>query len=106
VEFTLQKAAAGSIEWYLAHGPAENYFVDLRAVPPTGGVADWLHRTHIMRNIGGGFSSSWTAEYLIPTVLAEHFDGVAFVSHTTRARPNPGGLADPAKARARHAAYE
>ena len=87
-ECTLKKAPKGSIEWYLSQVGIPNFIIDLRSAPKKGKVAKWLNSEHLMCNIGGGFSYKWTYQYLVPTVLTEHFDGILYIDKTTRARPN------------------
>jgi erythromycin esterase len=92
-EFTLGPAPVGSGDWYLARAAIGNYIVNFREAPKQGLVAQWLASTRPMHSIGSAFSTSWPQQnYMSPTVLKDHYDGMIFITKTTRARPNPTGM--------------
>jgi erythromycin esterase len=95
-EFTVGPASAGSGDWYLAQAGIANYIVDFRSAPTQGEVAEWLGSTLAMRSVGSGFSTeSPERNFQFPTILKQHYDGMIFISRTTRARPNPTGMRGP-----------
>ncbi|MCE9576964.1 MAG: erythromycin esterase family protein [Deltaproteobacteria bacterium] len=63
--------------------------IDLRRAPK-GPVADWLAAPRPMRETGAVFASEATMSQM--EAIAQRFDALIYVDHTTRARPNPGGL--------------
>lgn len=70
----------------LLHG-GPVYALDLRTLPAAGEVATWFRSPQIVRAAGYGVSSD--AAMTGPQVLAERYDALLFVAHTTRARPLP-----------------
>ncbi|HHW25826.1 MAG TPA: erythromycin esterase family protein [Firmicutes bacterium] len=91
-EFTVGPTPEGFLEWYLSGAPYSNYIVDFRSEPVVGPVRDWLSTPLPMRNIGSGFKANSTPlDYSQEVVLADNFDGMAFVKKATRAVPNPTG---------------
>jgi erythromycin esterase len=67
-------------------GPAPA-LVDLRRRPAAGPVAAWLLAPHPMREAGAYFVTE--ADMTRPVVVAQRFDALLYLDHTTRARPNP-----------------
>ncbi len=61
--------------------------LDLRTLPRKGRVHDWFTAPHPLREAGESFVSERGLTY--STVLANLYDAVIFVDHTTRARPLP-----------------
>ncbi|MGH9940556.1 MAG: erythromycin esterase family protein [Blastocatellia bacterium] len=95
-EFTLGPAPAGTGDWYFARPGIANYVVDFRSAPTDGKVAQWLASTLPVRSIGSGFSTDAPERnFTMQTVLKNHYDGMIFISKTTRARPNPTGMRGP-----------
>ena len=92
-DFSIAPAPVGSGEWYFARPGIENYIVDFRGAPKQGLVAQWLASTLPMHSIGAAFSTGWSQDkYMSPTVLKDYYDGMIFITKTTRARPNPTGM--------------
>lgn len=88
LEFTLGPSPEGSLAAVLSRAGLENAIVPLRGVTVEGPVGRWLGAPKSIRFAGADFSKTWKeAEYSVPTVLREHFDGLVFVRRTTRARP-------------------
>ncbi|WP_211591763.1 erythromycin esterase family protein [Microbispora sp. H10836] len=72
------------VESYLATASPGEYVIDLRSGPRPGAVARWLAEPLRMRSYGGAVARRFTYKLsYMPTVLAEHFDSIAFVPETT-----------------------
>ncbi|MBN1221992.1 MAG: erythromycin esterase family protein, partial [Candidatus Aminicenantes bacterium] len=98
IEFTVGPAPEGSVEWFLAKSGIDNFIIDLRRAPENGPIHHWLTSVHPLRFIGAAFSEKFgDKQFMVPTVLMDHFDGVAFFGRTSRARPNPTGERGPYK---------
>lgn len=82
VEFEVDKAPEGTVEWQLAQAGARDCFVDLRS------AGEWTRTPTRMRSFGSviGF---WpmVKHSTIEVDLAAEFDGLVLVGRTTRARP-------------------
>jgi hypothetical protein len=61
------------------------FLLDLHKVPSRGIVARWFRAPHLLRQIGAVFSGE--SRMGSPVVVTDHFDAIAFVNRTTRARP-------------------
>ena len=96
-EFTVGPAVRGMAEWYLGRAGLQNFFVDLRSVRQAAAVAAWLRSPVEMRHtLGAGYSSKWPRSvYTRRIVLKDYYDGLVFVSRTSRAQPNPSGVRGP-----------
>ncbi|MCC6242962.1 MAG: erythromycin esterase family protein [Gemmatimonadaceae bacterium] len=68
----------------LLEGGDNVYALDLRTLPASGEVASWFRSPQFVREIGYGFQSE--AGMTAPQILAERYDALLFVAHTTRAR--------------------
>jgi erythromycin esterase len=94
-EFTLPAAEPGSLGWYLERGregrPYQNYIIDFRSAPRSGPVADWLDAPQSTVSIGAFFAEP-LSQWMTQPVLRQEYDGMIFISQTTRARPNPTGI--------------
>jgi erythromycin esterase len=69
------------------------FVLDLRNRPRAGPVADWFAWPRPTREYGATFlppDTPWFHEF-----IDQHYDMVAFVRNTTRARPTPTGLRGP-----------
>ena len=91
-EFAIDSVEAGSIEAALARTTAENFFLDLRSGRDVAGVMAWLEIPRPMQLIGATYYPSRRNPYMVPTVLARDFDGLVFISTTTRAQPTPAAV--------------
>lgn len=88
--FTVGPAMEGSLDWYLTQTGSKSLWIDLRNAPASGSVAEWMETPLPMRAIGSGFAPEGEAGYYTPIVPRQEYDGLFFIEHTTRARPNPG----------------
>jgi len=84
IEHTVGAAPEGSISWVLAKVGLPLYIVDLRDAPKAGPVAEWLRTAHPERSVGAVFNPSWEP---LPIAPGQHYDVLAFVEQTRRARP-------------------
>ncbi|MEN3534818.1 erythromycin esterase family protein [Microbispora sp. ZYX-F-249] len=72
------------VEGHLAAASPGEYVIDLRGEPRPEAVTQWLGESLFMRSYGGLVARRFTYKLsYMPTVLAEHFDGIAFVPETT-----------------------
>ena len=88
-DFTVPPAPTGSLDATLAATRLPLFALDLRSAPTSGPVADWLRRPQKTRNIGAGYSEEAPTRYFSELNVAENFDVLLFVEHTTAARKNP-----------------
>jgi erythromycin esterase-like protein/C-terminal processing protease CtpA/Prc len=86
-EFTVGPAPPGSLDETLAATGMPLFAIDLRGVPRTGPVGDWLRKPHGAREIGALFSDASANAFMMLDAAAA-FDAMIFVAKTTRARPN------------------
>jgi erythromycin esterase len=70
---------------------------DLRTIPASGPVAEWFAEPHQTRSIGAGYADAFAANFVYPTLVRARYDALIFVDSTARARPNPGGVREPAE---------
>jgi erythromycin esterase len=84
-EHTVGPAPAENVEAAFARAGAPISVLDLRRLEAGSAAARWFDAPHPMRQIGAVFSRE--AEMSRPIVLTREFDGILFVSATTRARP-------------------
>lgn len=91
--FTVHPAPEGSLEATLARAFGRDSFLDLRAAPTQGPVAEWLDAAHPFRWFGGyripaGIEepnqdpSTWQR-----SILRRDFDGIVYLAKTTAAHP-------------------
>ncbi|WP_329394994.1 erythromycin esterase family protein [Streptomyces melanogenes] len=83
-------ASPTTTEGQLAAATAGNHLIDLRsgADAPTA-VRQWLHSTSAMRNFGAQVPR-WTYHlHRSPTILAQEYDGLAYIATSTCSRPLP-----------------
>jgi erythromycin esterase len=62
--------------------------LDLRKLPKEGPVSAWFKRPQGRLELGSMFSPRGEDDYIKNEKIAEHFDGLLFVSNTSSARPN------------------
>jgi erythromycin esterase len=75
------------VEGRLAAASPGDYMVDLRGGDRPEPVADWLAATNHTRGFGG-VAGRLTAKFaFMPTVLAEQYDGLAFLRQVNRSTP-------------------
>jgi erythromycin esterase len=87
-DFRVGAAPDGTLDAQLAAAGLELAALDLRAVPPSGPVADWFQTTRRMRSVAGIYADGWG---WWPGRVAEAYDALLFVRETSAARPNPSG---------------
>lgn len=90
--FAMPPASEGSLAWHLrtaSQGKSfQNYLVNLRDAPKTGPVAEWLSSPLGIVMLTGAYSKDRKRESSQAYIsLKDYFDGMLFVSETTRARP-------------------
>lgn len=78
-----QRAAEGSLEWFLAHAGLPCFFLDLRAPSGKPPVDEWMRTRH------EAFFGSWGSEYEPNDTVKVHewYDGLLFVSESTPTHP-------------------
>jgi len=88
VEFIVDPAPEGYLEWYFAQAGLGTSFVNLR-----GAEVDWLERSFPTRAIGAGYSEDpeHAGNYIMNNPVNE-YDGLIYIPTTTRARPTPTGV--------------
>ncbi|GAA0360996.1 hypothetical protein GCM10009530_08000 [Microbispora corallina] len=75
------------VEARLATARPGDHVIDLRSGPRPQTVKRWLGEPLRMRSYGGLVRRLVYKRSYMPTVLAEHFDGIAFVFETTASTP-------------------
>ena len=88
VEFSVPPSPEGSLDETLARVGWPLFLVDLRSLPRAGPAYEWWRRTHLTHDVGF-VASDQGAPSLSAVRPLESYDGLLFVDHTTRARPNP-----------------
>jgi erythromycin esterase len=85
-EFVVGAPPAGTLEDTFERAGWPLCLLDLRRVPASGAVAEWLRRPQQLREVGAAFSgeNDMTSEVVLP----DAYRAVVFVEATTRARPN------------------
>ena len=86
---TVGPPPSGSLDAILmeiSHGPA--LLLDLRAL--SSNLREWLGRERISREVGAVFSGA--GEMHARVFPGARYDAIAFVRHTSRARPTPTGV--------------
>jgi erythromycin esterase len=84
-EHTVGPAPEGSLDAALARSGLPILILDLHKLPPQGPIASWFRAPHLHRQIGAVYFNE--ARMGFPIVVTDHFDAIAFVNQTTRARP-------------------
>ncbi|WP_283135858.1 erythromycin esterase family protein [Rhizohabitans arisaemae] len=77
------------VEARLAEACADGHVVDLRGGGHPEAVQEWLTARNHMRGFGGVVGRFTYKFSLTDTVLAENFDGLAYVARTTCSTPMP-----------------
>ncbi|HHY18222.1 MAG TPA: erythromycin esterase family protein [Firmicutes bacterium] len=90
--FSVPPAREGTLDWYLAQAGLDNCIVDFRGLDKPSCVKAWLGEPIHMRSIGSGFSPDMAPENFEQVLAPNCFDGLAFISRGTRARPTPSGI--------------
>lgn len=91
--YTIPTAPPGSLESAFIAADRGDFLVDLQSLPKSGKVADWLAAPHGQVWFGGYqmpddvAAATSDASKLMPTILREEFDGVAFLKTTTPSKP-------------------
>lgn len=88
-DFTVPPAPAGSLDATFAATGLPLFALDLRCLPASGPVAEWLNRPQLSRSIGAVYSEDAAARYLTQLNAPANFDLMLFVEKTTAARKNP-----------------
>ncbi|MFJ9772916.1 erythromycin esterase family protein [Kitasatospora sp. NPDC101157] len=78
-----------SVEGQLAAAHRGDHLLDLRAARGEPAVERWLAERHFLRSFGAGVPRFSYRFELAPTVLAEEYDGLAYVRRSTCSRPLP-----------------
>ncbi|MFD9687141.1 erythromycin esterase family protein [Kitasatospora sp. NPDC059146] len=78
-----------SVEGRLAAAHRDDHLIDLRAARGEPAVEAWLAERHYLRSFGAGVPRFSYRFELAPTVLAEEYDGLAYVRRSTCTRPLP-----------------
>lgn len=86
-EFTVGPPAAGTLEDTFERAGWPLCLLDLRRLPASGAVAEWLRAPQVTRAVGSSFSGE--ADMAMELVLPDVYEAVLYVETTTRARPNP-----------------
>jgi erythromycin esterase len=86
-EFTVKPAPRLSVDWYLAQAGQKNFIIDFRTAPQTAASRAWLAEPLPMRSIGSVYKSAVPSAYFYPVQLDERFDGLLFVTTSTRTHP-------------------
>lgn len=76
-----------SVEAQLAAACRRDHLVDLRAGKDVPAVNQWLNEPHYARSFGAGVPRFTYRFQLTPTVLAQEFDGLAYVARSSCTRP-------------------
>ena len=69
--------------------------IDLRKLPASGPVAEWLGKPRDTRSVGVLVSSSGPSMSVTQRQVTKLYDALLFVDQTTAARPNPSGTVPP-----------
>lgn len=85
--FTFPTPPAGHLSAALLAGGPEVYALDLRTLPASGDVSAWFRSPQLVWEIG--YAVRPGASLTAPQVLADRYDALLFVAHTTRARQLP-----------------
>lgn len=88
-DFTVSPAPEESLDAMLAAAGIPLLAIDLRLVPATGPVGDWLRAARKTRSIGAVFQEGPPDAYMMNLKAPESFDALLFVEKTTAARKNP-----------------
>jgi erythromycin esterase len=88
-DFTVPPAPEGSLDAMLAAAGIPLLAIDLRLVPPSGRVGDWLRAARRTRSIGALFQEGPPDAYMMNLNAPQSFDALLFVDKTTAARKNP-----------------
>jgi erythromycin esterase len=88
--FTVGPGFQQSTEWMLARSRPGSYFVDFRPLVRTGSEQSWFTKPRALRSIGNGYApGNPSGYYRAPVTPGNSYDGIVFIRHTTRAKPNP-----------------
>jgi erythromycin esterase len=86
-KFTAKPAPRLSVDWYLTQTGQKNFIIDFRTAPQTAASRAWLAEPLPMRSIGSVYKSAVPSAYFYPVQLDERFDGLLFVTTSTRTHP-------------------
>ena len=86
-EHTVGLAPVGFLESAFTLGKQKLAILDLRKDLDHPELANWLRAPHPTRSIGARFSIEQEALSVQKIVVTRHFDAIAFIDETTRARP-------------------
>ena len=91
-EFTVPASLPGTVDWCLAETGIENFIVDFRLpeIPPEAKL--WLKTPRPMKSIGAGYIPDAKPEEYDQIVAPNCYDGLVFISRSSRARPTPTGM--------------
>jgi erythromycin esterase-like protein len=90
--FTVGLADSGSVEAVLADAGLPAFALDLRQLPANTPVQAWFANARPARLIGNQFNATREAQFYRTERLSEVFDIIAYIDHTTRARPIPEAI--------------
>jgi len=89
MSFTVNPAAADSIDWYLAQAGPKNLMVDFRSRHKNAELDEWLAAPRPMRSVGSVYAPGFEQNYFSRITVSKEFDGLFFIDTSTRAHPNP-----------------
>ncbi|MFC0625823.1 erythromycin esterase family protein [Kribbella deserti] len=78
--------ATMNLEHILAKANPHDHLVNLRAAKLPAEVRDWLQASQWMRSYGAVVPRVGSTFYFTATVLADDFDGLAYIAHSTPSR--------------------
>ncbi|HLO00814.1 MAG TPA: erythromycin esterase family protein [Pyrinomonadaceae bacterium] len=85
--FRVGEAAPGSVESVLAETRLAALALDLRRLRSSARVQAWFKSDHAARSIGNRFDPTNELDFYESVVLADRFNMIVFVAHTTRSHP-------------------
>jgi erythromycin esterase len=91
-EFSVPASRPGTVDWCLAETGIDNFIVDFRRpeIPPEARL--WLETPRPMKSIGAGYIPDSRSEDFDQLVSPNCYDGLVFISRSSRARPTPTGM--------------
>jgi erythromycin esterase-like protein len=85
-DMTLRRPTSGSYEDVLIRASADNFFLDLRALPADT-AGEWLKGPHPARLVSSVYSESPLGSFQTPLEFPAYYDGFLFVKHAAPAVP-------------------
>ena len=87
-DFTVEPAAAGSLDATLAATGIPIFALDVRPPAFLSQLSFWLGQPHLTRYIGAVYSEESASDYFVNMTVRDCYDAVLFVEKTTAARKN------------------